>query len=340
MRLHLNKWLSFSCVWLFFITTQSMAFINHHHLISLHAARVKNLQAVTIPDRVALQNAITDLANGKTDAYSLSLPLLASAELGDRASYDSLLEKMNAALLNVKEDTLNAWLLGRVIFAADSIGDTATVDRLQQSLVMLLQKISTLPLLHTDSNYAMYAWSCGYYAALSEYHYEKIYDQMIGTTIKLIRANLRTTLTASTMHELRANTVWALVMDIRAAANASDKPTYAKMLYQLKALTEKATVSEALQTSLARADNDNDYPAWAFSVVALAAATLEDTVLYEELKAPLQTAIQDALAFGNKPEQTPENQWKAKAEATLAELNVHLAEAEHQAQAYHTPLHK
>jgi len=96
---------------------------------------------------------------------------------------------------------------------------------------------------------------------------------------------------------------------------------YEDTINRLKVISGKDSVSAALETTLTRSDASSDYPAWAFGLVRFSAAAMRDTTLDKELAQPLRDSIRQARDWGDQPNQTEANQWKADSEAVLGELS-------------------
>src|SRR3990167_7165104 len=75
--------------------------------------KMKNLQNIDYPNKAAVTADIKKVAEGKEDIYSLSIPLIASAQQGDQDFYAAVLAKMNAAIAKTEDSSFKAWILGR-----------------------------------------------------------------------------------------------------------------------------------------------------------------------------------------------------------------------------------
>jgi len=290
---------------------------------------IKTLRDIDYSGKADLSAQIESLYQRKWDVFSvgsLSLLLMAMAEQGEQASYKQASAKLQAFLGYTFDSTLNAWMEGRLLLAADSIGDKATVEQIEPELTRLLNGMksgSTPP--PTNKNYPMYAFSWGYLAALNQKQYQLHKADLIVVANELIKEVTQGKSPLSD-HDRLTNAVWMLVMNLQAAANAQDKKTYNHFLQQLKSVTKQHSVSAALSHVLIRATDSSDYPAWAMSIVYLSAVTLHDQVLSQELKTSLEQTLRDAQEWENRPNQSEENQWKAKAEIVIARLNATLAQ--------------
>lgn len=290
-------------------------------------SKVKNLSQINYQNKAVITTEIAALAQNKEDIYSLSVPLIAAAQQGDERLYKNLLTKMNDAMNKTEASTFKTWILGRVLLAADSMNDTNTVQVTQANLANMLRDIDTNIGVSSDLNYAMYTWAYTYLAAIDTNQYFAVRDKMLATAQNLsFIAN-----SSPTSTDTLSNAIWAWVMASQAAANANDKTTYDYILTQIKALQNKSTVKDALESALTRTDSSSDYPAWALAILSLSAASMHDHDTYNELQSAVANSIQTAKDWGNKANQTSANQWKATAEAVLGKLNCELGKVREKA---------
>lgn len=268
--------------------------------------RIKNLANETYSDKLRIKSTISDLYQGAANnPYLLSLPLLASALAGDSALYNQVLPKIYSALQDNDmplSSSKKAWLLGRILLAADTIDDQNTIRDVRLELATSLEDITT--------NDEFFAWAVGYLAGSSHDLYKKYKD-----TTQKAADTLMNKYQQDASHDNLSNAIWAWVMYLQAAANAQDKETYEAILEKMKKMTGQSSISNALATALSRTSTANDYPAWAMGIARLAAATIGDPTSYNELELPLTSSIQTATAAGDS----------AVAEALLANLNNILA---------------
>jgi len=285
----------------------------------------KNLAGVPELQKSRLQQSIVRLADGQKDAYPLSVPLIASAQHGDTATYRLLLKKVNTALTEVdKVDAFRAWILGRVLFAADSIHDRDTVKATERELAQLLADEKLQNLDPGSLDHAMVAWAYGYFAGVSRQNYEQMKVPMLLALSKLEFAARQDT----SGHDRVSNAVWAAVLVVNASANVQDREIYDDTLSRLKAIGDKGSVSSVLETALTRTADSSDYPAWTIGMVRVSATTMRDRLLESELAQPLRDAIRQAREWAAEPEQTGKNQWKAESEVVLGELSELLIRSE------------
>jgi len=231
---------------------------------------------------------------------------------------------MNAALdKEVTDDAFKAWMLGRIVYAADSIHDLNTVQAVQGELLGLLTEGKLDKLDPASLGYTMYAWACGYYAGVGKTNYEQIRQPMLASLSALEIAAR----SDPSNHELASNALWAAVLTVHAAASVDDREVYDDTINRLKAIPGSDTVSAALDATLTRTEQSSDYPAWAIGMLRVSAATVGDLALTEELNQPLHDAIRQAKKWGGQPDQSQSNQWKASSEAVLGELSELLGSA-------------
>lgn len=286
------------------------------------AKMIKNLKNCDYPQQLIVNKEISELSkDAKNDEYRLGMVLLASAQQGDEKRYHQTLLQMQTALSKVHDDNNNSyktWRLGRILLAADSIGDTVTVNKTLTELKNLLADPQT-------KQDAFSAWAWGYLAALNETEYKKAKDSMLTAAGSLTATYKKTKQSHSTtqVESMASDALYAWIMALQAAANAQDRNTYDFIVAQMKAMTGQTSLSRVITSNLHRNSESNDYPAWALGMVRLAAATIHDKHVYEELNAPLNEYIQGAKEAGNSSNE--KSAYSAKSEATLAQLYATLA---------------
>ncbi len=274
--------------------------------------RQKNLDQSHFAERNDIQNIIDELNNSTKDAYAASLPLIASAELGDQSRYIIMLAKMLEQLEVLdksseknwmQNNSFKAWMWGRILLAADSMNDIATVNKAKDVLKELLKADLT-----PQDNFAFYTWAWGYRAALDQKQYANSKKRMLNDAVTLTeKYNL------SRDDAMLSDALWAWVMNLQAAAFAEDQETYQWIKEQIKIVCGKETVTAALEEGLLRTLESNDYPAWAMAKIRYAAIVMNDHELYQEIESAL-TASLDGAKNGN-----------AQAEYALAVLDNQLA---------------
>lgn len=281
----------------------------------------KNLAGQKYADRFMVSSNMEVLSReAKDDQYRLGMVLYASAKQGDEKLYRKTLLSMTKDEKDSKQNSYNAWQLGRVLLAADCINDSTTVKSTLSELKTLLADTNT-------PKDAFTAWAWGYLAALNDDEY-KLAKNNILTSAQILteqyqKAKDNSQESKTALQAKLSDALWALVMNAQAAANAKDGEAFQFILEQIKKITGQNTVALALSTGLQRLSDSNDYPAWALSIVRLAAATIGDQALYKELEQPLQESIQGAKNAMNS--QSEKIVYGARAEATLAQLDLALS---------------
>lgn len=265
----------------------------------------KNLKNEISFDRNFLDDLMKNLIHqaSENNAYQLSMPLMASALLGNEKLYFEILPRMQVALnaLTENEASRKAWLLGRILFSADSIGDHLTANQAKLELRKMLES--------TMENNEFTAWALGYIAGSGNEEYHDFKKNMLDSAIKLTQLYNTEKIGSPKINDLATNAMWAWIMALQAVAVFEDKIFYDFILEQMKLMMKKASIVEALNEGL----RENDYPAWGFGIVYLAAATMEDELQCEALEAPLKKSIEFAKNTGKN------------SEVILALLNLNLA---------------
>ncbi len=292
---------------------------------------IKNLKKQHYPEQLFVTQSIAGLsAKTNSDEYRLSMVVIASAQQGNEKLYQKTLmelqNKLNAVAKNKKDPKNNsyrAWHLGRILLAADSIDDKHTVAQILPELKSLLTDEKT-------AKDAYSAWGWGYLASLNKKEYKSAKSKMLESANALTEQYQQAKTHADNSEESQmalqiqlSNALWAWVMDAQAAANANDEKIFNFILEQMKTITGEKTVGLALTKGLQRLSTSNDYPAWALGIVRLAAATIGNKAIYDELEKPLADSIQgakDAMKLADD-----KSAYNATAEATLAQVDSALA---------------
>lgn len=299
-----------------------------------NAVWVKNLGNIDYPGHAEVAANIQKLSeDANDDEYRLGMVVLAGALQNDRQLYDTSLERMQKAVSPLKKETeakqnaYKAWRLGRILLAADSIGDDETMKRVKLQLKGILQNNNT-------AKNAFSAWGWAYLAAINKTEYDAAKEPMLAAAASVtddyhrmqekISSNSSKKAKAAFQGKL-SDALWAWVLSLQAAANAKDKETYTEIQQKIREVNVESSVTAALQNDLKRVSDSNDYPAWALSIVRLAAATMDDKVLFDETTKPLADSTQGAntaIGSGDK-----DASFSARAETTLAQLDAALANA-------------
>lgn len=263
---------------------------------------------------------INQLINQTNNAYTASLPLMASAALGDSALYATSLTNELRSLHNLDENPLpaasdtnqwmennafKAWMWGRVLLSADAMCDSEHIAEAKQKLSAYLKAPRT-----ANDSPAFIAWARAYLASLNTKTYASQKHAMITES-----QALSATYSKTQKHDDLSNALWAWVMDNQAASLNHDKATYESSLGEIAKLMKVTSVADALNTGLTRSAASNDYPAWAMAIVYLSATRMNDQAITSSLFDPLTASMNGA------------KQANQLAEWTLAELNTALAKS-------------
>lgn len=255
-----------------------------------------NLNSVEFGDKAKVEKITDELANAANNPYAVSLPLIASATLGDSIRYARtlalMMDQINALDVSpekfdswMRSNSFKAWMWGRILLAANSIDDVKTVDVAKEQLSKLLQEPLT-----TNDNAAFFVWAWGYRAALNQTEYQNSVDRMMDGA-----AQLSTKYKAEpSNHDALSDALWAWVMNLSAAANAHDQERYETIKQQIMMLTGKNSISDALELGLLRTEQSNDYPAWALAKVRLAAAIMKDREVFQDIDRTLIASVKGA----------------------------------------------
>ncbi|MEO8402162.1 MAG: hypothetical protein ABI597_10275 [Gammaproteobacteria bacterium] len=245
----------------------------------------KNLNNQVYSGRFALiQHIQSEFQKAKDDAYLLSMPLVASAVQGDKKLYQRILPTMLKALKSFPQEkkSFKAWMLGRVLLAADLMNDKTAVEKICEELKALLKDKDM-------SKDRLSAWAIAYLAGLNNAEYTNEKENMIDASHALTKEFIEGKNTSTT------DAMWAWVMSLQAAANANDRETYDLCLQQMLELTHENSIVAAISKGLKK----DDYPAWALSIVSLAATNMKEEALFQSLQQPLSDAIQSSKDAGH-----------------------------------------
>ena len=278
-----------------------------------------NLSSIDFSAKDEVEWMLNTLEKSANNPYFASLVLIASAELGDQYLYSQTLENMRDMLTNFDKNTFlfpenypeemqnssfMAWMWGRIGLAAKSMDDQQTVTESIKKLHEILEKEIAPP------NLAFSTWAWGSLAAL-EYNLGIVVAE--GFTDSLIERCAE----HPTPKDL-AETIWALVLNLSAAASFNDRDRYDKIKRKITLLTQNESISAGIISGLSSSIESTDYPAWALAKVCLAATMMHDDPLYNEINGSttMDALIQEAQANAQI------------AEYSLAVIETTLAESE------------
>lgn len=263
---------------------------------SMFSSSKNNLDGIEFNERAHVEKITDELANAANNPYAASLPLIASATLGDRNRYERTLTLMMDQIndLEVSPDkfdtwmrssSFKAWMWGRVLLAAKSMNDDKTMKTANEKLVQYLAGT-----MNQNDNPAFFTWTWGYRAALNQAEYQNSVGKMMQGA-----AQLSTKYKADpSNHDALSDALWAWVMNLSAAANAHDQERYETIKQQIIILTIKNSISDALEFGLLRTEQSNDYPAWALAKVRLAAAIMKDREVFQDIDHALVASVNGA----------------------------------------------
>lgn len=279
----MKKWVSIATLLLFLVYFASSSAVNEG-VVMTKAVLPQNLSSANHQQLILDTNTIYQNTD-KNSAYALSIPLLSYGLLVDD-QYHSVLAEMQEALKNETSPTFKAWLLGRIISAADSFGDKVTADAAAKEALAL---ITTSP----SDEYSAWAW--GYvlnHAAISATkQYETYKINMLKNCVK-VEISKTTDLSSK---------LWAWVMCMQASAAAGDSQTYKFAVRSMQELTHTQNLVDALNQI-----PQGDFRAWAFAIARVASITIVNTTndgttqrYLDQYKALAQPTL-DAIAVSPK----------------------------------------
>jgi len=247
--------------------------------------------------RAALQIQIQESAAKAKTPYDISMPLLAAALTNDKAAYPPLRDKMlqasNTVLLHNKpprDMTEKAWLLGRILVAANSMQDQETVEFTKKILINILK---TVRYYRKD---ACVAWAWGYLQVYNATQDPKAYTDNKLFMLKYTQELVNERNPAPGLEPMpMTNILWAEVMDLQAAAAANDRATYQEILKDILTVTGTNTIVEAFQQMPIE-----DYRAWAMASVGLAASQMKNEETLELISGAITKVINDSPSSEDK----------------------------------------
>ena len=230
-----------------------------------------------------------------TDPYQASLPMMIHAELECQNLCQASIKRMTKFLEELdssenpswnwmKNNSFKAWMWGRVLLAARAVN-----DKYAEVALSKLKNLLSEPLTPNDKP-EFIAWAWAYLAAYSEEEYQSAKKNMLNATKQLAQQFQDSGLD----HSALANEYWGWVMAIQAAARANDKDLYEKIkkYLQIGPAGKLTAIGEVLTRQLGK--GSTNYLAWALAKVRLAAAMMDDQVLFSALEQPVESAILQA----------------------------------------------
>ncbi len=253
---------------------------------------IRNLIGIEFSDKEMLQELLDQLANQaleKNDAYLLSIPLIASAILGEMDIYGPLQDKISELLTNdaKNEAGYKAWLWGRVLLAGYHINDTVTEDHAYAHLASLLTSSTE------DSPFA--TWGYGYkaiYEALNKNIDE--YNNSLAQGVS-IAENLA-------LPEKKADLLWAQVLFLSATAFADDRHNYDLIFDHMTASkNEDGEKSNVDIIQALNGINEDDWRAWGLALARFSIARTDPkNPIIEPLTDAVIQSAENTTSEGNK----------------------------------------
>lgn len=236
------------------------------------------------------QTRIDHLLQSANSCYELSIPLLASGLLSDKARFDLCLGKLKPKLEKLENNGFKAWLYGRILLSAKNVNHSSAIQEAKKHIETYLNNNNDLD--------ACGIWSMGYLAALDKKSYAIYKDGLSSSNLQLAdkynSAKLKSELPSQALQNNLSDAIWAMIMNLQAAAQAADKPSYDLIIEQLKNITEQSNLTSALECGLIRTSASNDYPAWALSIAAYSCAVINDEENFQDLIIHTTTSAQNA----------------------------------------------
>lgn len=260
------------------------------------------------------QVMIDELFSQASDAYAFSIPLYASALLGDQTRFNTILLKMRASLNSLENNGFKAWLYGRVLLSAKNTGNLNVIKEAKDHIENYLAS-------NPNDTGACATWAIGYLAAFNEECYSLYQQRLLAQSKELSRKYLSTSAnnnaTADNIQSDLSDAIWAWIMALQAAALAGDSDTYDFIVDQIKSITQQNNLTSALAHGLLRTKASNDYPAWALAIATFSSAQINAKKKDEQNFTQLSCATSGSLQIANQVE---------KKEAILCKITFALAE--------------
>lgn len=142
-----------------------------------------------------------------TRLYQLSMPLLATSAV-DKSLYNTIDTQMALDIDKIDILPKRAWLLGRMLLAANSAGNKARADVYRQKLKALLNNDLRW------SNHMMTGWAWGYYYANTAFGPNEDIQSKIDMPYQQVLKNYQ----ANPSAENLSNLLWTITMNLSAAS--------------------------------------------------------------------------------------------------------------------------
>ncbi len=239
-----------------------------------------------------------ELVANATNPYQASLPMMIYAELGYKNQCKLGIKRMIEFLTQLEKssdsswqwmqnNSFKAWMWGRILLAAQTIKDA---DRSEFALSRLRNLLS-LPVADDDKQ-EFTAWAWAYFASYSDKAYQLAKKGMLDNVKELAQQSQDGDLNLNSSSSANEYRGW--VMAIQAAARANDLDLYEKIkrYLQIGPAGKVAPIEKVLARQLGK--DAPHYLALELAKVRLAAAMMNDQVLFLALEQPVEMAISQA----------------------------------------------
>lgn len=212
--------------------------------------------------------------------YQYSMPLLA-ASVVDRKLYRIIEIDMLRSLKKMDAKSMQAWMLGRLILAAQQARMPAKVAVYQ----LLLENVLVQDTLPKD---VMTGWAIGYLAAVDRQTYDK-YRNDLWTYLNRAKAAYQN----DNSQDNLTNLLWTITMNISAAAKVKHDQDYVDFFNTYTQASGMSPLTEVIRAMLL-----SDYQAWLLSVNSLAAHRMQQHAQLQLFNNLLTITLQNP-AVGN-----------------------------------------
>lgn len=246
---------------------------------------------------------IMDNTQQEGRVYRLTIPVLCASQLGDTETFLSCRKEIEKCFgfeesHNLSSDQWldksktwgektneNLWLLGRVLVAAKPLQNQFYyAQQLEQFLTeMLMPQQSTEPSsgeLASKGALTPKVWALGYLASVKGKENPKIFEELSRQIDQLKKID-----PSGETHYVKG----AIVLHIAAAAKAGNREVYEAQLQNLLKWTKMNNLEDAINTIPVE-----NFRAWAFSMVGLAAGEIGDLDNLRALARPTEDAITES----------------------------------------------
>lgn len=227
--------------------------------------RLFTLKEEEMKTEINIPQLFSELAKNPESTYEHSIILLSSAMLGDHDAYVKARNNLWKKLNHSKNDSYKAWMLGRMAVAGTYMGENGDVEQALKHLKPLLKKCKK------DE---MSGWGWGYLASVNKEEYKNAKEMMLAAVAEA---------------PTQADKLWVHIMNMEAAATMNDQDTYDLIVNDMKTLTKKLSLVEAVSQI-----PEKDWLAWGLAKVLKSAKIFKKETDVQELEQASQIAIKHA----------------------------------------------